>query len=266
MTHTIDEHAPGEIHLPKPSHWPMMLGLGFGLIALGFILWTVSSRTASAGQGVMVAGLGVFLAAVGGWVVTNIRARLLEHAEVLGGPESAKFAMWAFIGTECVIFGGLIAHVVHLWVRDGDVNHYLHNLQGLLIVSVNTFFLLTSSLCVVLGLAAIQRGDRLGLARWLGAVAVLGGAFVGIQGYEYSKLFAEGLSVTSSQFGSAFFFLTGFHGLHVLIGVVWALVLLVHALRGGFTQETHMGVEIWGLYWHFVDVVWIFIFTLVYLI
>ena len=266
MTHTVDEHASGDIHLPKPSFWPMLLGIGFGLIPLGFILWTIASRTAALGQGLMIAGLAVFLVAVGGWVASNIRARAREHAEVLGGPEAAKFAMWAFIGTECVIFGGLIAHTLFLWIRDPDVNHYLHNLQALVIVSVNTFFLLSSSLCVVLGLAAIQRGERLGLARWLGAVAVLGGAFVGIQGFEYSKLYAEGLTVTSSQFGSAFFFLTGFHGLHVFIGVLWALVLIVNTLRGGFTQQDHMGVEVWGLYWHFVDVVWIFIFTLVYLI
>jgi heme/copper-type cytochrome/quinol oxidase subunit 3 len=213
----------------------------------------------------MIAGLAVFLLAVAGWVTTNIRARVRDHAEVLGGPEAAKFAMWAFIGTECIIFGGLIANVIYLWIRDPDINHYLHNLEGLLIVSVNTFFLLTSSLCVVLGLSSIQQGDRLGLAKWLGGTAVLGGAFVGIQAFEYSKLFAEGLDL-STRFGSGFFFLTGFHGLHVFIGVLWALVLIAHTLRSGFTQHDHMGVEIWGLYWHFVDVVWIFIFTLVYLL
>ena len=96
--------------------------------------------------------------------------------------------------------------------------------------------------------------------------AVLGAACVGIQPFEYSKLFAEELTVTSSQFGSAFFFLTGFHGLHVFVGVLWGLVLVVNSLRGGFTQADHMGVEVWGLYWHFVDVVWIFIFTLIYLL
>ena len=266
MTHTVDEHASHEIHLPKPSYWPMLLGLGFGLIPLGFILWTISSRTAALGQGLMVGGLAVFLLAVGGWVASNIRARSREHAEVLGGPEAAKFAMWAFIGTECVIFGGLISHALFLWVRDPNVNHALNSLESLLIVSVNTFLLLTSSLCVVLGLSSIQRGDRLGLAKWLGATAVLGAAFVGIQAFEYSKLFAEELTVTSIQFGSAFFFLTGFHGLHVFVGVLWGLVLVVNSLRGGFTQADHMGVEVWGLYWHFVDVVWIFIFTLIYLL
>ena len=128
------------------------------------------------------------------------------------------------------------------------------------------FFLLTSSLCVVLGLTEIQKDNRAGLARWLGATAFLGAAFVGIQGYEYSKLIQEGITLTSSQFGTGFFFLTGFHGLHVLVGVIWALVLVGHTLRGGFSRQEHMGYEIFGLYWHFVDVVWIFIFTLVYLV
>lgn len=265
MTHTLQEHPSHEIHLPKPSVWPMVLGLGFALIVLGFLFWR-STATALLGQGLMLGGLVVFLAAVGFWVASNIRARVHDHAEVLGGPEAAKLAMWTFIGTECIIFGGLIAHMVYLWLRDTDINHALHNLEALLIVSVNTFFLLTSSLCVVLGLAAIQRGERLGLAKWLAGTAVLGAAFIGIQAYEYGKLFAEDITLTSSQFGSGFFFLTGFHGLHVFIGVMWALVLLVYTLRGGFTHDSHMGYEVFGLYWHFVDVVWIFIFTLVYLI
>jgi heme/copper-type cytochrome/quinol oxidase subunit 3 len=87
-----------------------------------------------------------------------------------------------------------------------------------------------------------------------------------VQAYEYNKLVHEGLTISSSQFGSAFFFLTGNHGLHVLIGVIWCAVVVVNALRGAYSQTENMGVEIFGLYWHFVDVVWIIIFTLVYLI
>jgi cytochrome c oxidase subunit 3/cytochrome o ubiquinol oxidase subunit 3 len=218
----------------------------------------------------MGTGLVLLLLAMGSWVVSNIRERARTHEAGLGGPEIAKFAMWAFIGTECIIFGALIANMIYLWMRNPEINVFLHHLDTLLVVSVNTFFLLTSSLCVVLGLSAIQRGDRMGLARWLGGTALLGGAFLGIQAYEYSKLFAEGLSLTSTaefgRYGSGFFFLTGFHGLHVFVGVLWALVLIINTLRGGFKQDDHMGVEVWGLYWHFVDVVWIFIFTLVYLI
>ncbi len=265
MAHSVDENASHEIHLPRPTVWPMLVGLGLGLIMFGFLFWR-GSATEGLGLGLMGGGGVVLLLAVGFWLSTNIRARVRDHAEPLGGSEAAKFAMWAFIGTECILFGALIANMLYLWIRDTDVNHALHNLEALLIVSVNTFLLLTSSLCVVLGLSAIQRGDRLGLARWLGATAVLGAAFIGIQAFEYSKLYAEGITLVSDRFGSGFFFLTGFHGLHVFIGVLWALVLIAHTLRGGFTQADHMGYEVFGLYWHFVDVVWIFIFTLVYLL
>jgi heme/copper-type cytochrome/quinol oxidase subunit 3 len=136
----------------------------------------------------------------------------------------------------------------------------------LVLVSVNTFILLVSSLFVVLGLASIQAGHQAGLVRWLALTALLGAAFVSIQGYEYSKLVHEGLVFGQSQFASAFYFLTGNHGLHVIIGVIWAVVVIVNALRGGYSATEHLGVEIFGLYWHFVDVVWIIIFTLVYLV
>lgn len=266
MASTAHEHGAHDIHLPQPTYWPMLAGLGFVMLPLGFIVWQRSGLDPLVGQGVMGGGFVLLLIAIFGWVVSGIRERIRTQAEPLGGAEAAKLAMWLYLGTETIIFGGLIAHMVYLWLRDPDINHALHHLEALLIVSVNTFFLLTSSLCVVLGLTEIQKDNRLGLARWLGATAFLGATFVGIQAYEYSKLVHEGITITSSQFGMGFYFLTGFHGLHVLVGVLWALVLIVHTLRGGFTQHEHMGYEVFGLYWHFVDVVWIFIFTLVYLI
>ena len=109
-------------------------------------------------------------------------------------------------------------------------------------------------------------GNTGGLVRWLAITALLGAGFVTIQGFEFSKLVRDGVVFGNSQFASAFYFLTGNHGLHVIIGVIWCLTVIVRALRGGFTKEDHLGVEIFGLYWHFVDVVWILIFTMVYLI
>lgn len=271
MTTSVEEHGAHKIHLPQPSAWPLVLGLGFVLLPLGFITWTQGDArrlptVETVGLGMMGLGLVLLVAAVFGWMISNIRERQKSHEEPLGGAEAAKLAMWAYLGSECLIFGGLIANMVYLWMRDHTVNEALHHLEALIIVSINTFILLASSLFVVLALSAIQKGNKQGLAMWLGLTALAGAIFVGIQGYEYSKLFAEGITVTSSRFGSGFFFLTGFHGLHVLVGVLWALVLAYNAWRGGFTQKEHMGVEVFGLYWHFVDVVWILIFTLVYLI
>jgi heme/copper-type cytochrome/quinol oxidase subunit 3 len=258
MSHSLDPHAGehgGSIHLPKPSVMPLVWGAGFMLIAFGIItqFYYLSA-----------AGLLVILVATGGWLWGNVRERFqpTETPAV-----AAKFAMWCFLGTEVVIFGALIGRVLAIWFANPEAHALLTEpLASLLLVSLNTFLLLVSSLAVVLGLANIQAGNRAGLARWLAVTALLGATFVGIQAYEYSKLMHEGLIFGSSQFASAFYILTGNHGLHVIIGVIWCLVVVGRALAGGFTAESHLGVEIFGLYWHFVDVVWIIIFTLVYLI
>jgi heme/copper-type cytochrome/quinol oxidase subunit 3 len=258
MSQTLDPHAghPAEgIHLPKPSFMPLVWGAGFMLVAFGII----TSIYALSGVGVLV-----ILVATAGWLVGNIRERI--HASETPAV-AAKFAMWCFLGTEVIIFGALMARVVSIWLLERGAHAVLTQpLTSLLLVSLNTFLLLVSSLCVVLGLGSIEAGNRQGLVFWLLATAVLGAAFVTIQGFEFNKLVGEGVVFGNSQFASAFYFLTGNHGLHVIIGVIWCLTVVVRALRGGFTQEEHLAVEIFGLYWHFVDVVWILIFTLVYLI
>ncbi len=134
------------------------------------------------------------------------------------------------------------------------------------LVGINTFILLTSSFTVVLGLASIQRDDRGGLIRYLGLTSLLGVIFLGGQVYEFIALYQEGVTLSSSVFGSSFFTLTGFHGLHVLIGVGWALATLLKASRGGYSSQDNAGVEAFGLYWHFVDIVWIVLFTIIYLV
>jgi heme/copper-type cytochrome/quinol oxidase subunit 3 len=281
MTQTADEHALGhsdEIHLPKPTFWPLVLGLGAGLIAFGVILLRGTPLTEVAvggqvvevtlGHALLAPGLLILLGAMGGWLWTNVRDRFQIPGLAVEAP---KFAMWCFLGTEVIIFGALIIRTLIVWMQDPEAHKILTEpFSSLLLVSLNTFLLLVSSLGVVLALSSIQRGHQRGLAGWLAVVMLLGIAFLSIQGYEYNKLILhEGVTFDSErygQFASAFFFLTGNHGLHVFMGVIWCLIVLVRALRGGFTQHAHMGVEIFGLYWHFVDVVWIVIFTVVYLI
>jgi cytochrome c oxidase subunit 3/cytochrome o ubiquinol oxidase subunit 3 len=132
--------------------------------------------------------------------------------------------------------------------------------------SVSSFVLLMSSLTMVLALAAIQRGDHHRLRIWLLATAFLGTLFVGGQVYEFTVFTHEGLNLSSSVAASSFFVLTGFHGVHVTVGILWLLSLAGISLRGKLPAENHLWVEIAGLYWHFVDVVWILIFTVVYLV
>ena len=132
--------------------------------------------------------------------------------------------------------------------------------------SVSSFVLLMSSLTMVLALAAIQRGDHRRLRIWLLATALLGTVFIGGQIYEFTVFTHEGLNISSSVSATSFFVLTGFHGVHVTVGILWLLSLIGMSLRGLIPQERNLEIEIAGLYWHFVDIVWIVIFTVVYLV
>ena len=132
--------------------------------------------------------------------------------------------------------------------------------------SVSSFVLLMSSLTMALAVAAIARGDVHRSRVWLATTAMLGAVFIGGQVYEFTTFYREGLGYTTNIFGSAFYTLTGFHGVHVSVGIVMLMSLLVMSLRGNLGTERAEAVEIVGLYWHFVDIVWILIFTIVYLI
>jgi cytochrome c oxidase subunit III len=133
------------------------------------------------------------------------------------------------------------------------------------LTTVSTFVLLMSSLAMVLALDAVQKANRRGAVIWLLGTALLGALFLGFQAYEFTHFYHEGLRLDTNLFGSTFFILTGFHGAHVAVGVMWLLILWIDALRGRLTPKDSLKVEISGLYWHFVDVVWIVIFMLIYL-
>ncbi len=181
------------------------------------------------------------------------------------GLESRKIGFWTFIGSECLLFGTLIATYLVYEGRSvsGPTTREILNIP---LTSVSTFVLLMSSLCMVLALTAVRRGDKLQSRIWLGATALLGTIFLGFQVYEFTNFVHEGLGFTTNLFGSSFFTLTGFHGGHVFAGVLWLVTLLVRSFQGKLGPDKALNVEIAGLYWHFVDVVWIVIFTVVYLI
>ena len=171
--------------------------------------------------------------------------------------------MWAFLGSDVLFFGTLIA------------THLVYRGQGILpreeildipITSISTFVLLMSSLAMVLALAGIQQG-KMGPTRfWLAATALLGMGFVGFQMYEFANFAAEGLTPRTNLFGSTFLIMTGFHGAHVTIGILWLWSLFFGSFKGKIRQNNSLEVELAGLYWHFVDIVWIVIFGVVYLV
>ena len=173
--------------------------------------------------------------------------------------------MWAFLGSDCLFFGSLIATYL-LYRGKGLVGPHPADVFNIPFTSVSAFVLLMSSLTMVLALAAIQRGDQRGLKIWLLATALLGSVFLGGQYFEFTVFIHEGLTLQSNLFGSTFFTLTGFHGLHVTVGVIILMSFYVIALRNRVTPEQHLNIELAGLYWHFVDIVWIVIFTVVYLV
>jgi len=203
----------------------------------------------------------------------------LNHApvalETSTGLDNRKLLMWLFLASECLLFGSLIG--AYLLYRGQSVTGpcpsdcvidgvAFEGLFDIPFTSVSAFVLLMSSVTMVLALAAIQRGDQRGLRIWLMSTAFLGLLFLSGQAFEFTEFNREGLSLSSNLFGTTFYVLTGFHGAHVTVGVLILLSLLVMSFRGRLTQAQSLNIELAGLYWHFVDVVWIVIFTLVYLI
>ena len=225
------------------------------------------------------------------------------HHYTSTGLDNRKIAIWAFIGSECMLFGSLIATYLsykgksvlgprpHEWVcaatktvADAATDPAIANCAGQVfkpilnipVTSASTFVLLMSSLCMVFAHNAVvhkempKRGAfqrMIGSSRlWLAGTALLGMMFLGFQAYEFTSFVHEGLSLKTNLFGSSFYTLTGFHGAHVTAGVLWLWSLFAIDTKRGLGPADAINVDLSALYWHFVDVVWIAIFTLVYLI
>ncbi|HEY7668459.1 MAG TPA: cytochrome c oxidase subunit 3 [Actinomycetota bacterium] len=191
-------------------------------------------------------------------------AKHAEHETSTGLP-STKLAMWMFLASECLLFGALITTYV-LYRGASEVGPYPADVFDIPYTSVSSFVLLASSLTMVLALSAAQHRDFARMRLWLLATAMLGMTFVGGQVYEFTAFYREGLAITTNLFGTTFFVLTGFHGVHVTVGILMLLSLVGLSFADRLPDDPAFPVEMVGLYWHFVDIVWIVIFTVVYLI
>ncbi|HEY8469035.1 MAG TPA: cytochrome c oxidase subunit 3, partial [Longimicrobiales bacterium] len=185
--------------------------------------------------------------------------------ETATGLPTWKLGFWTFIGSETLFFGSLISTYM-VYKGASVVGPYPHEILNIPLTTISTFVLLMSSFAMVLALAGVQNGSRKQALIWLAMTAGLGATFLGFQAYEFTEFYRHGLTLSTNLFGSTFFILTGFHGAHVTVGVIWLSILWVMALRNRLTPRDALKVEIAGLYWHFVDVVWIAIFTLIYLL
>lgn len=185
-----------------------------------------------------------------------------------------KLGMWVFLLSEVMFFSSLIG--AYIILRFAHPEHWAepNAVLNVPLTGFNTFMLICSSVTMVKAFAAIEHGDQAGLRKWLIATIILGAAFVGIQVFEYIKLAGHGFVPVAASYaaeggplyGSTFYTMTGFHGAHVTIGVLALIFTAVKAFRGKYSAVDYGGVEIMGLYWHFVDLVWIILFTIVYLI
>jgi heme/copper-type cytochrome/quinol oxidase subunit 3 len=176
-----------------------------------------------------------------------------------------KLGFWVFLGSETLFFGSFIATYM-VYKHESVVGPFPIDLFNIGLTSFSTFVLLMSSLAMVLALDALQHRTRKQALFFTLATATLGMVFLACQAYEFTHFYHEGLTLQKNLFGSTFYILTGFHGAHVSIGVMWLLIMAIDIARGRTGPNESLRLEIAGLYWHFVDIVWIVIFTLVYLI
>lgn len=180
------------------------------------------------------------------------------------GLDHRKLAMWVFLGSEFLFFGAFVsAYLLYLDTTAGGPGIEIFDIP---FTSISSFVLLMSSLTMVLAHAAHARGDMRRMRMWILATAGQGMVFLGGQVYEFTVFYNEGLVLTESPFASSFFVLTGFHGLHVAVGILLLLSLYVLTKTGKIKPNQDVKTEMIGLYWHFVDIIWVVIFTVVYLI
>lgn len=187
----------------------------------------------------------------------------LEKATLEG--RNKILGMWFFLASDMVLFGSLFGTYLALRnsVPDGPTSQELFSLP---MIAIATLILLTSSLTSVLATVALHRHNLRGLLGWMGVTVLLGLSFLGLEIYEFYEYVQHGHKFTTSAFGTAFYTLVGFHGAHVAFGVCWITTLIVQTMKKGLTVVTAPKFYVAGLYWHFVDVIWVFVFTIVYLL
>jgi cytochrome c oxidase subunit 3 len=179
---------------------------------------------------------------------------------------AAKLGIWCFLATEVLLFGGLFTVYIVYRLKYPQMFHEDHEHLDRVLGAVNTVILICSSMTVALAIAAVRNGKQRLLRTFLLLTILLAGAFLVVKYFEWSEKFSHGFSPSTDLFFSLYFMMTGLHGLHVLGGIAILGAVFVLAGRGRFTEHSYTPVEISGLYWHFVDLVWIYLFPLFYLI
>jgi cytochrome c oxidase subunit III len=284
MAHGEVKH---DYHLVNPSPWPLVGSISATVMALGGIVWMKGLFGIPQGNAIMFfAGLaGVLYTMVGWWRDVVKEANQGDHTPVVSlhlrygmilfiASEVMFFVAWFWIFFEMALFpearaASSIEEVRNAWTTWPP--HGVHTVPAWELPLVNTLTLLLSGTTVTWAHHALQQGDRKGAKIGLILTILLGILFTAIQAYEYSHIFSHGYffneeAANSGLYGSAFIMATGFHGFHVLVGTIFLIVCLFRLMGGGFTPKQHFGFEAAAWYWHFVDVVWLFLFAFVYVV
>ena len=275
---TSDEHEGGhEHHLPatedwphgfgEASWWPFITAIGGSGIYVGAALFVLSMGesalvSTTIGAGVTVGSIGLFLAGIYGWLYHAFVVDFWERGTDQHSGKTLKFAMLLFLGSEVATFGA--GFVYYFIIRGTDVWGEVPEVFGSLVI-VNTLILLASSVTLHYSHVALRNDNRSGFMKLMGVTLLLGIVFIGGQVYEYYEFIVhDGFTLTEGVYGSAFYGLTGLHGLHVTMGAVLLGVVFVRGYYGQYSAERHTSVSTASMYWHFVDVVWVFLVVVLY--
>jgi cytochrome c oxidase subunit III len=278
---------PGGYYLPSPSHWPIVGSTGLFFMALGAVL--LMNGSPGAGTGLLLVGTAILIYMMFGW-----------FGVVIGESESGKYnkqvdisyrwAMSWFIFSEVMFFAVFFGALFYMrilsvpWLADADTEALLW--PGFVadwpvagpglaeqftpigawgIPALNTLILLTSGVTVTIAHWGLKENNRAKLIWGLAATVALGLIFLGFQIYEYGHMYKDlNVTLATGAYGATFFMLTGFHGFHVTVGTIMLIVILFRCIKGHFTPDRHFAFEGVSWYWHFVDVVWLLLFVLVY--
>src|SRR5262245_20760487 len=269
-----DAHAKQhDYHLVDPSHWPIVGSIGAFLLAFGLIMWMHKVFAAAP----LVFGAGALIVSYTfiGWWHDVIREAQYQGYHTRVVQITHRYGMILFIASEVMFFvawfwayfsSALFPADVHQIVR-GDLFGHVWPPKGIETFDpwhlplLNTLILLTSGTTVTWAHHALLENDREGLKWGLICTIILGVAFTCVQAYEYSH---AAFNYGGNIYGATFFMATGFHGAHVIIGSIFLMVCLGRALAGQFNPKQHLGLEFAAWYWHFVDVVWLFLFACIY--
>ncbi len=283
--------AHGGYYVPHGTSWPIVGSIGLTTLVVGFANYLNGSQT---GLTIMLAGFAIVLLMMFGWFGTVIRESEAGYYNEQVD-KSFRWGMSWFIFSEVMFFAAFFGALYYArmlsvpWLGGGDVetNQLLWNgweaawptngpgeiggpfetVGAWGIPAINTLLLLSSGVTVTLAHWALKKNRRGALVMWLLATVALGFTFLGLQMYEYSHAYHElNLTLGTGVYGSTFYMLTGFHGLHVTIGAIMLTIIMLRCIKGHFTPDHHFAFEAVAWYWHFVDVVWLGLFIFVYML